>query len=269
MYEKKNEEYNKDCENLTVIKDPAYEAKFKYLVNSCILDTDKTSKENIYKKLRNRVIYYENEYSNIDQNYNNEENIIQTELNEAYNNCEDDNSTCDDDNDNCENDNNCEDDNINQNYSNKIYQCEHNCGFEGNYDKVVLHELRCKENPKNILYPKCLSGHSLYERTPTTKSKYVCDICNKTNIKETLYGCDNCDWDICKECMKNQLNNKKCIYKETDDTDNFWGNIAILGGLAIGIGSIASSIFSNKKCKVYKYEDEDEDINKENINNLT
>ena len=52
----------------------------------------------------------------------------------------------------------------------------------------------------------CNKGHFL-ERYVTPEEGYFCDLCGDTQpTSSTMYGCDECEWDICAICNQDIIN---------------------------------------------------------------
>ena len=61
---------------------------------------------------------------------------------------------------------------------------------------------------------QCPKKHKLV-RFPTPTSAYTCDACGVSLAERTIvYGCDDCNWDMCHTCWKKEL-----VPKDGDDDE--------------------------------------------------
>ena len=71
-------------------------------------------------------------------------------------------------------------------------------GGRGNEDQIGLHTDQ-----------KCANGHGLI-RFKTPRDGFGCDLCSQSiPIDTVMYGCNECNYDICVSCEENTLGERK------------------------------------------------------------
>ena len=127
--------------------------------------------------------------------------------------------------------------------------------------KIDLESLKIKSKEEKIEYSNnCPKGHKLYELTDELENKYYCDLCGKYNKPDIKFmGCDICNWDICKDCIKTWKGN---LEENSNKKMNVLENGLLLGGLVAGMTLIGSTVMSfiypNRRCYARRHRDDKE-----------
>ena len=132
--------------------------------------------------------------------------------------------------------------------------------------KIDLESLKNESKDEKIEYSTiCPKGHNLYElNNEELYNKYYCDLCGKYNKPDIKFmGCDICNWDICKDCIKTWKGN----VEEDLDSDkkiNVLEDALLLGGLVAGmtlLGTTLVSFFSpNRRCYARRHRDDRDEL---------